>query len=67
MIRINFKSKLLKMLSQGAKSLGAMIQVKLGRPALHHVLRCVGALGRRNNIGVVKVILTYLAFLHRMQ
>jgi len=55
------------MLSQGAKSLGAMIQVKLGRPALHHVLRCVGALGRRNNIGVVKVILTYLAFLHRMQ
>jgi len=55
------------MLSQGAKSLGAMIQVKLGRPALHHVLRCVGALGRRNNIGVVKVILTYLAFLHRLQ
>lgn len=63
----NFKSKLLKMLSQGAKSLGAMIQVKLGRPALHHVLRLVGALGRRNNIGVVKVILTYLAFLHRLQ
>lgn len=67
MIKFNFKSKLLKMLSQGAKSLGAMIQVKLGRPALHHVLRCVGALGRRNNIGVVKVILTYLAFLHRLQ
>lgn len=61
------KSKLLKMLSQGAKSLGAMIQVKLGRPALHHVLRLVGALGRRNNLGVVKVILTYLAFLHRLQ
>nr|QDH86591.1 MAG: RNA-dependent RNA polymerase [Mitovirus sp.] len=61
------KSKLLKMLSQGAKSLGAMIQVKLGRPALHHVLRLCGALGRRNNIGVVKVILTYLAFLHRLQ
>lgn len=55
------------MLAQGAKSLGAMIQVKLGRPALHHVLRCVGALGRRNNLGVVKVILTYLAFLHRLQ
>jgi hypothetical protein len=61
------KSKLLKMLAQGAKSLGAMIQVKLGRPALHHVLRLVGVLGRRNNIGVVKVILTYLAFLHRLQ
>jgi len=61
------KSKLLKMLSQGAKSLGVMIQVKLGRPALHHVLRLVGALGRRNNLGVVKVILTYLAFLHRLQ
>lgn len=61
------KTKLLKMLSQGAKSLGAMIQVKLGRPALHHVLRLVGALGRRNNLGVVKVILTYLALLHRLQ
>lgn len=61
------KSKLLKMLSLGAKSLGAMIQVKLGRPALHHVLRLVGALGRRNNLGVVKVIITYLAFLHRLQ
>jgi hypothetical protein len=24
-------------------------------------------LGRRNNIGIVKVILTYLAFLHRLQ
>jgi hypothetical protein len=67
MIGFKSKSKLLKMLSQGAKSLGAMIQVKLGRPALHHVLRCVGALGRRNNIGIVKVILTYLAFLHRLQ
>jgi hypothetical protein len=44
-----------------------MIQVKLGRPALHHVLRAVGSLGRRSNIGVVKVILTYLAFLHRIQ
>lgn len=61
------KSKLLKMLSQGAKALGAMIQVKLGRPAVHHILRCVGSLGRRNNLGVVKVIITYLAFLHRLQ
>jgi hypothetical protein len=63
----NLKSKLLKMLATGAKSLGAMIQVKLGRPALHHLLRVVGVLGRRNHIGVVKVILTYLAFLHRLQ
>lgn len=55
------------MLSKGASHLGAMIQVKLGRPALHHVLRAVGSLGRRSNIGVVKVILTYLAFLHRLQ
>lgn len=61
------KSKLLKMLSKGASHLGAMIQVKLGRPALHHVLRAVGSLGRRTNIGVVKVILTYLAFLYRLQ
>jgi hypothetical protein len=61
------KSKLLKMLAKGSSTLGAMIQVKLGRPALHHVLRAVGSLGRRSNIGVVKVILTYLAFLHRLQ
>jgi len=61
------KSKLLKMLAKGSSELGAMIQVKLGRPALHHVLRAVGSLGRRSNIGVVKVILTYLAFLHRLQ
>jgi hypothetical protein len=61
------KSKLLKMLAKGSSELGAMIQVKLGRPALHHVLRAVGSLGRRTNIGVVKVILTYLATLHRLQ
>lgn len=61
------KSKLLKMLAKGSSELGAMIQVKLGRPALHHVLRAVGSLGRRSNIGVVKVILTYLVFLHRLQ
>jgi len=58
---------LLKVLAKGSSELGAMIQVKLGRPALHHVLRAVGSLGRRSNIGVVKVILTYLAFLHRLQ
>lgn len=67
MTTFNMKSKLLKMLGQGAKTLGAMIQVKLGRPAVHHILRCVGSLGRRNNLGVVKVIITYLAFLHRLQ
>lgn len=61
------KSKLLKMISQGAKTLGAMIQVKLGRPATNHILRCIGSLGRRNNFGVVKVIITYLALLHRLQ
>lgn len=63
----NLKSKLLKMLAKGSSTLGAMIQVKLGRPALHHVLRAVGSLGRRSNIGVVKVILTYLATLYRLQ
>lgn len=60
------QSKLLKLLAKGASQLGAMIQVKLGRPALHHVLRAVGSLGRRSNIGVVKVILTYLAYLHKL-
>jgi hypothetical protein len=64
---IFLKSKLLKMLAKGSSTLGAMIQVKLGRPALHHVLRTVGSLGRRSNIGLVKVILTYLATLHRLQ
>lgn len=47
-------------------SLGAMLKVKLGRPAVQHILGCVGLLGRRVNLSVVKVVITTVAFYHRL-
>lgn len=47
-------------------SLGAMLKVKLGRPAVSHVLACVALLGRRVNLSVVKVVITTLATYHRL-
>jgi hypothetical protein len=41
-------------------SIGAMLKVKLGRPAIPHVLGCVALLGRRVNLSVVKVVITTL-------
>lgn len=47
-------------------SLGAMLKVKLGRPAIPHVLGCVALLGRRVNLSVVKVVISTLAAFHRL-
>lgn len=43
-----------------------MLKVKLGRPAVSHVLGCVALLGRRVNPSVVKVVITTLATYHRL-
>lgn len=43
-----------------------MLKVKLGRPAVSHVLACVALLGRRVNLSVVKVVITTLATYHRL-
>jgi len=47
-------------------SLGAMLKVKLGRPAVSHILGCVALLGRRVNLSVVKVVITTVASYHRL-
>lgn len=44
-----------------------MLKVKLGRPAIPHILSCVALLARRVNLSVVKVVITYLATLHKLQ
>lgn len=56
----------MKHLAATANQLGAMLKVKLGRPAIDHVLGCVHALGRGVNRSVVKVVITYLGSLHRL-
>jgi len=43
-----------------------MLKVKLGRPAVVHVLGCISLLGRRVNLSVVKVVITTLAAYHRL-
>jgi hypothetical protein len=48
-------------------SLNAMLKVKLGRPALKHILSMVSLLGRRVNLSVVKVCLTTLARLYNLR
>jgi hypothetical protein len=47
-------------------SLSAMLKVKLGRPAIPHVLGCVALLGRSVNLSVVKVVISTLAKYHRL-
>ena len=47
-------------------SLGAMLKVKLGRPAVSHILGCVALLGRRVNLSVVKVVITTVATYHTL-
>jgi len=44
-----------------------MLQVKLGRPAVRHILGMVALLGRRVNLSVVKVTLTTLATLYNIR
>lgn len=44
-----------------------MLKVKLGRPAVNHILQCVALLGRKNSLSVVKVVITTLSFFHRLQ
>lgn len=41
-----------------------MLKVKLGRPAVPHILSCVALLGRRTNLSVVKVVISTLAKYH---
>ena len=41
-----------------------MLKVKLGRPAIPHILGCVALLGRRVNLSVVKVVITTLKAYH---
>jgi hypothetical protein len=48
-------------------SFGAMLKVKLGRPAVSHVLGCVALLGRRVNLSVVKVVITTVGQFWRLQ
>lgn len=48
-------------------SFGAMLKVKLGRPAVTHILGCVALLGRRVNLSVVKVVITTVATFWRLQ
>jgi hypothetical protein len=48
-------------------SLNAMLKVKLGRPALNPLLSMVSLLGRKNNLSVVKVLLTTLATLYTLR
>jgi len=43
-----------------------MLKVKLGRPAVQHVLGCVALLGRRVNLSVVKVVITTLKTYHML-
>lgn len=43
-----------------------MLKVKLGRPAIPHVLGCVALLGRSVNLSVVKVVISTLAKYHRL-
>lgn len=43
-----------------------MLKVKLGRPAVNHILGCVGLLGRRVNLSVVKVVITTVATYHKL-
>lgn len=43
-----------------------MLKVKLGRPAVNHILGCVSLLGRRVNLSVVKVVITTVATYHRL-
>lgn len=43
-----------------------MLKVKLGRPAIPHILGCVALLARRVNLSVVKVVITYLATCNRL-
>jgi hypothetical protein len=43
-----------------------MLKVKLGRPAVQHILGCVGLLGRRVNLSVVKVVITTVATFHKL-
>jgi hypothetical protein len=43
-----------------------MLKVKLGRPAVQHVLLCVALLGRRVNLSVVKVVITTMASYHKL-
>lgn len=47
-------------------SLGAMLKVKLGRPAVSHILGCVALLGRGVNLSVVKVVITTVATFHHL-
>lgn len=54
-------------LLQSYASLGAMLKVKLGRPAISHILGCVALLGRRVNHSVVKVVITTVAHFWRLQ
>lgn len=44
-----------------------MLKVKLGRPAIPHILGCVALLARRVNLSVVKVVITFVAHLWRLQ
>jgi hypothetical protein len=44
-----------------------MLKVKLGRPAVQHVLGCIALLGRRVNLSVVKVVITTVAHFWRLQ
>lgn len=53
-------------LLQSAASLSAMLKVKLGRPAVNHILGCVALLGRRVNLSVVKMVITTVATYHRL-
>lgn len=62
-----FESQMLKRLAKGASALGAMLAVKRGRPAVNELVRLASILGRRTNLGLIKVIITYLATLHRLR
>lgn len=58
------KSDLRKRLFRISGPVNGMLKVKLGRPALKLLLLIVSVLGLRKNLGVVKVLITYLAYVH---
>lgn len=65
-IKQKLKSAYKRLLCSGA-SIGAGLKVKLGRPVVTHVVKMCVLLGQRVNLSVVKVVISTVAKLHKLQ
>jgi len=54
-------------LLRSVEQVNAMLKVKLGRPLVNTVLCMVPLMGRKVNLSVVKVVITFLSTCHRLQ